>query len=127
MTDPAFEAAVRAAIAAFNERRFADFAKYVTDDVVEAYPQSAELMIGRANQLAMHLAFPRPPTFNIRAIHRSGDLAVVEADERYPDGDWQTIFILELRDGLIARMTMYFGEPFVAPDWRRPFRTPVDG
>ncbi len=127
MTDRAFEAAVRAAFAAFNERRFAEFAEYVTDDVVEAYPQSGEVMVGRANQLAMHQAFPHPPTFTIRAIHRSGDLAVVETDERYPEGDWQTIFILELRDGLIARMTMYFGEPFVAPDWRRAFRTPLDG
>ena len=127
MTDAAFEAAVREAFAAFNERRFADFSEYVTDDVVEAYPQSGEVMVGRANQLAMHQAFPHPPTFNIRAIHKSGDLAVVETDERYPEGDWQTIFILELRDGLIARMTMYFGEPFAPPEWRRPFWTPVDG
>jgi len=122
MTDADFEATVRAAFAAFNERRFADFAQYVIDDVVEAYPQSGEVMLGRANQLAMHQAFPHPPTFTIRVIHRSGDLAVVETDEGYARGSaWKTIFILELRDGLIATMTMYFGEPFAAPEWRRPF------
>ena len=123
MGDAEFEATVRAAFAAFNERRFADFAGYVTEDVIEAYPQSGEVLVGRANQLAMHEAFPHPPTFTIRAIHRSGDLAVVETDEGYVDGGiWLTIFILELREGLIAAMTMYFGEPFTAPDWRRPFR-----
>jgi hypothetical protein len=36
MTDPEFAAAIAAAFQAFNERRFADFAAYVTDDVVEA-------------------------------------------------------------------------------------------
>ena len=35
MTNPAFEATVRDAFAAFNERRFADFSTYVTDDLVE--------------------------------------------------------------------------------------------
>lgn len=122
MTDAEFEATVTAAFRAFNERRFADFGTYVTDDVVEAYPQSGEVMVGRANQQAMHEAFPHPPTFAIRSIHRSGDLAVVETDEGYAaDETWKTIFILELRDGLVARMTMYFGEPFSAPKWRRPF------
>jgi len=47
----------------------------------------------------------------------------VELDERYADGSvWKTAFILQLRDGLIASMTGYFGEPFAAPEWRRPFR-----
>ena len=42
MSDPEFDAAVRSAFLAFNERRFADFATYVTDDIVETYPQSGE-------------------------------------------------------------------------------------
>jgi hypothetical protein len=127
MVDADFEATVRAAFLAFNERRFSDFAASVTDDVVEAYPQSGEVMVGRANQQAMHEAFPHPPTFTIRSIHRSGDLAVVETDEGYAAAEtWKTIFILELREGVIGRMTMYFGEPFSAPEWRRPFWGPPD-
>jgi len=70
----------------------------------------------------MHEAFPDPPSFTIRRVLRDGDLGVVELDERYADGSvWKTVFILELRDGLIARLTGYFGEPFSAPTWRRPF------
>ena len=122
MADPQFEATVTAAFEAFNARRFADFATYVTEDLVEFYPQSGERIVGRAKQCAMHQAFPDPPTFAIRAIRRDGDLAVVEVEERYADGSvWKTAFILGLRDGLIASLTGYFGEPFPAPAWRAAF------
>jgi hypothetical protein len=123
MTDPDFAAAIAAAFQAFNERRFADFATYVTDDVVETYPQSGERIEGRDRQLAFHQAFPNPPTFTVRNVLRSGDLAVAEVDELYPEGSvWNDVFIFELRDGLVASMTAYFGEPFPAPEWRRPYR-----
>ena len=124
MSDPEFEAAVRSAFLAFNERRFADFATYVTDDIVETYPQSGERLDGKIQQRAMHEAFANPPTFTIRRILRDGNLATVELDEAYPDGStWKTVMLLELRDGLIASLTGYFSEPFAAPDWREPFRT----
>ncbi len=122
MTDPAFAAAVQAAFTAFNERRFADFSTYVTDDLVETYPQSGERIEGRQSQRAMHEAFPNPPTFHIRQIRRDGDLAVVEVDEIYHDDSvWKTAFILELRGGLIASLIGYFGAPFTAPAWRMPY------
>lgn len=124
MTDPSFEGTLATAFEAFNDRRFGDFATYFAEDVVEAYPQSGERIDGRAAQRAMHEAFPDPPVFTIRKIRRNGDLAVVELDERYSDGSvWKTALILELRDGLIATMTGYFGEPFRPPAWRVPFTT----
>jgi hypothetical protein len=120
-TDPEFEAIVRATFTAFNERRFADFASYMTDDVVETYPQSGEQLVGVAAQRAMHEAFPDPPTFEIVRVLRSGDLAVVEAREAAGDGSiWTDVWILELRDGRVEALTGYFGEPFDAPGWRRP-------
>jgi len=123
MNDPAFAAAIEGAFTAFNERRFADFAAGVTDDVVEIYPQSGERIEGRDRQQAFHGAIPNPPTFTARNVRRVGDLGVVEADEHYPDGSvWNDVFIFELRDGLVASMTVYFGQPFPAPEWRRPFR-----
>ena len=123
MTDPEFVAAIHAAFQAFNERRFADFATFVTDDVVEIYPQSGERIEGRDRQRAFHEAFPNPPTFTVRNVIRSGDLAVAEVDEHSADGTvWNDVWIFELRDGLVASMTGYFGQPFFAPEWRRPFR-----
>jgi limonene-1,2-epoxide hydrolase len=123
MTDPEFVAVVEAAFQAFNERRFEDFATYVAEDVVEVYPQSGERIEGRDNQLAFHRAFPDPPTFVVRSVRRDGNLAVVEVDEHSADGTaWNDVWIFELRDGLVASMTGYFGEPFSAPEWRRPYR-----
>ncbi len=123
MTDPDFVAAIGAAFEAFNQRRFADFATYVTDDVVEVYPQSGERIEGRDRQRAFHEAFPNPPTFTVRTVRRDGDLAVVEVDERSADGTvWNDVWIFELRDGKVASMTGYFGQPFAAPEWRRPYR-----
>lgn len=123
MTDPEFEAAVHEVFRAFSERRFADFATYMAPDIVETFPQSGERFEGRDRQQAGHEAFTDPPTFSVRRIRRSGDLAVVEVDEHYSDGSlWNDVFVLELRDGLVATMTVYFAEPFAAPDWRAPFR-----
>jgi hypothetical protein len=123
MTDPEFAAAATKTFDAFNARRFAEFATYVTDDIVETYPQSGERLEGREQQRAMHEAFPEPPTFTIRNVRRDGNLAVVELDEAYTNGGvWKTVFILELRDGLVSSLTGYFSEPFAAPEWRRPFR-----
>jgi ketosteroid isomerase-like protein len=123
VTDPEFANVVKATFDAFNARDFAEFARHVTDDIVETYPQSGERLEGRSQQRAMHEAFPEAPTFVVRDIHRDGNLAVVEVDEGYPnDSVWKTAFILELRDGLIASLTGYFGEPFLAPEWRRRFR-----
>ena len=123
MTDPEFAATVAGAFQAFNERRFADFATGVTADVVETYPQSGERFEGRDRQRAFHEAFANPPTFTVRKVLRSGDLAVAEVDESYPDGSlWNDVWIFELRDGLVASMTGYFGQPFDAPEWRRPYR-----
>lgn len=128
MIDPDFTAAITAAFEAFNERRFAHFSTYVTDDVVEAYPQSGERIEGRDHQRAFHEAFPNPPTFTVRTVRRSGNLAVAEVDEHSADGTvWNDVWIFELRDGLVASMTGYFGQPFPAPEWRRPFRVQPAG
>lgn len=122
VTDDDFVATVRAIFDAFNERRFGDFASYMAEDLVETFPQSGEHIEGRRRQQASHEALPVAPTFAVRNVLRSGDLAVVEVDESYPDGTlWKDAFILQLRDGAVAAMTVYFGSPFAPPEWRRPF------
>jgi len=122
MTDPVVEAVI-AAFRAFSERRFGDFASAMAEDVVETYPQSGERFEGRDRQRAFHEAFANPPTFTVRNVVHSGNLAIAEVDEHSSDGSvWNDVWILELRDGLVVRLTGYFGQPFAAPEWRRPFR-----
>ena len=123
MNDPNVIAAIEAAFTAFNERRFTDFAAYVSEDVVEEYPQSGERIEGRDRQLAFHEGFLNPPTFTVRRVMTDGYLAVAEVDEHYPDGSvWNDAFIFQFRAGGVSAMTGYFGMPFDAPEWRRPFR-----
>ena len=38
---------------------------------------------------------------------------------------WQTVSILEIRDGKIARETIYLAKPFPAAAWRVPWAEPV--
>ena len=52
----------------------------------------------------------------------SGDFWWSEWRLTYANGDvYYVVDLLELRDGLVHRETVYWAPPFEAPDWRRPF------
>ena len=61
---------------------------------------------------------------DVRVIHLSGS-----GDHwwgawvmTYPDGlVYHCIDLIELRDGLVRRETMFWAPPFEAPEWRAPF------
>ena len=47
---------------------------------------------------------------------------MAEVTVRYDGGEAQYgVDVLEIRDGRIARETIYVAAPFEAPEWRRPF------
>jgi hypothetical protein len=53
-------------------------------------------------------------------IAGSGDFWWGEWSVTYPDGrSYMCVDLFELRDGLVWRETVYWAEPFEAPDWRR--------
>jgi hypothetical protein len=76
MTDPEFAAAIAAAFQAFNERRFADFATYVTEDVVESYQQSCESFDVCYVQLAFFQGLANRPSFIVSYVLRSVYLCI---------------------------------------------------
>jgi hypothetical protein len=48
-----------------------------------------------------------------------GDLAVLEVELTYADGDrYLGVSVLELRDGKVVKETDYYAQPFQAPEWR---------
>lgn len=91
------------------------------DDAVIEYPQSGERIVGAENRRAVYTRFPGLPRIAPRRITGDGDLVVVEARFDYGGTILDGVFILEMRDGLIARETSYWGEPFEAPGWRAPW------
>jgi hypothetical protein len=67
----------------------------------------------------MREAYPEPVSLKIGRIRRSGDLWVAENLITY-DGT-KTMYattIMEIRDGKVARETIYFGDPWEPPAWR---------
>ena len=94
------------------------------DDAVIAYPQSGEVIHGKANLLSIYAVAPGLPTISPYRTTASGDIVVTEAILDYGGGDcYNTIFVFEFRGPKIARHTSYWSKPFPAPEWRAPWVT----
>ena len=96
------------------------------EDSVIDFPQSGERIVGGDNRRAAYQSFPGRPS--VRQILSGGDLAVVEATVDYGDGaDWRAVFIFELRDAKIAKLTAYWAQPFAPAESRATSVEPIDG
>jgi hypothetical protein len=64
------------------------------------------------------------PKASLRRILKPGQAWVIESTIDYGDGTpVSAISIIEFNaDGKVTRQTDYFGNPFPAPDWRKPYR-----
>jgi ketosteroid isomerase-like protein len=93
---------------------------YLHDDFVQEWPQSGERIVGRDNALAIERNFPGGlPTMRFRRTLAAGDLAVLEVELTYADGDrYLGVSVIELRDGKVVKETDYYAQPFQAPAWR---------
>ena len=95
---------------------------YYHDDAVLEFPQSGERFRGRDSFTAWRQRYPARLDFEPRELRGAGDLWVAEAGLRYDGGDpISVVKILQFRGDRIERETLYFADPFPAPDWRRPF------
>jgi ketosteroid isomerase-like protein len=119
MSESRNRAAVQALVAAINAGDLHALEQVFTADVVIEWPQSGERIKGEKNRREIYGRFPSLPKVTPRRITGSGEIWVLEASLDYGDGDpYQAIFILEMRDGRIARETGYWSKPFPAPEWR---------
>ena len=110
---------VDALVATLNAGEVAGMDDVFRDDAVIEWPQSGERIVGAANRRAIYGSFPQLPSIAPRRLTGDGALWVLEADLDCGDGDpYQTVFVFELSDGLIAKETAYWTKPFPAPDWR---------
>ena len=108
------------------------------------WPQSGERVIGHENFAEIAHRYPGgtpsieldrlvgaedrwvlTPGNTVARIVGSGDFWWGEWRMTYPDGKvYHCVTLLQLRDGRIWRETVYWAEPFSAPDWRRAFVAP---
>jgi ketosteroid isomerase-like protein len=90
------------------------------ENVLCEYPQSGERILSRRNLQALRGHHPgKPSGFNVRRIVGSGNLWVTEYVITYEGKPFQTISIMEFKDGKVVHETQYFAEPFPAPADRR--------
>jgi hypothetical protein len=89
------------------------------DNVVVEWPQSGERILGLRNLKALREAYPAKLTFEIQRIRGSGELWVTEYVISYDERPVYTVSIMELTEGSkVGRETIYFADPFEAPEWR---------
>jgi hypothetical protein len=103
-----------------------------------AWPQSGERIIGDENYRRIVDSYPGgyptsqiqrvvgaedrwvvTPSNTVQQIVGSGDFWWSEWRMTYPDGrTYLCVELIELRDQQVWRETVYWAEPFSAPDWR---------
>jgi hypothetical protein len=89
------------------------------DDTLVVYPQSGEVIRGKANLVSIYAVATGLPKIAPYRTTSAGEIVVTEAILDYGGGDtYNTIFVFEFRDGKIARHTSYWSKPFPAPEWR---------
>ena len=88
------------------------------DDAVLEFPQGGERIRGKSRILAMRFAYPARLDFEMRRTTGSGDLWVNEYSIRYDGKPSNVVGIMEFRDGLVIRETIYVSEPWEPPAWR---------
>lgn len=98
------------------------------DDAVCEYPQSGEVIHGKANLQALRSHHPgKPSGFQVRRITGSGSLWVTEYMIHYEGKLAFTVSIMEFVGDKVAHETQYFADPFDAPGWRAQWVTTSRG
>ena len=89
------------------------------------FPQSGETILGRDNLKAMRSVYPADVTFALRRIRGAGSIWVTELDVTYNGTTTlHCASIMEFEHDRVVRETIYFGDPFEAPAWRKPWVEP---
>ena len=93
------------------------------DDAVLEFPQSGERFEGVPNFVEWRAGYPAEVELEIRRVRGGGDVWTAEVGVRYDGGPWNFgISVHEYRGDKIARETIYYAEPFEAPEWRAKWR-----
>jgi hypothetical protein len=93
------------------------------EDAVLEFPQSGERFTGVANFREWRSNYPASTSFEFREVRGQDDLWVAEISVRYDQGPASFgVSVLELREGKIARETIYVTEGWEPPEWRAQWR-----
>jgi hypothetical protein len=98
----------------------------LADDVVRQWPQMGEIVRTRKLIGSVEGNFAEL-TLEVGRRLRLADVVVVEWTCNYGDGRlYRNVTIGEIEDGHAVRVTDYWGEPTVTPDWRESMTERLD-
>jgi hypothetical protein len=98
----------------------------LADDVERQWPQMGEVVRGAQRVALVEEHFPQLTLAVGRRWHL-GDLVVVEWTCDYGDGRlYRNVTIGEIESGRAVKVTDYWGEPTVTPEWRRQLTDRLD-
>ena len=98
----------------------------LADNVVRQWPQMGEIVRTRRLIADVEGNFPGL-TLEVGRRLQLNDVVVVEWTANYGDGRlYRNVTIGELEDGQAVRVTDYWGEPTVTPEWREPLTDRLD-
>ena len=93
------------------------------DEAVLEFPQSGERFEGVPNFREWRRNYPADVDLEIRRVRGGGNVYTAEVAVRYDGGPWNYgVSIHEFRGDKIAVETIYYAEPFEAPEWRARWR-----
>lgn len=121
---PDSAALVAAYWAAMNGNDWADVARrFLADDFVGLWPQSAEIIAGRDDFVRVNGAFPGQGGWRFDIVSLLGDGPRAVSDTRITQGALgitaRAITFHDIAGGKIARQTEFWPDPYPVPDWRR--------
>ena|SRR5215203_4878646 len=98
----------------------------LAENVVRQWPQMDEVV--RSSKLVADVEGNFPElTLEVGRRLQLDDVVVVEWTGNYGDGRlYRNVTIGELEDGQAVRVTDYWGEPSVTPEWRQPLTDRLD-
>ena len=92
----------------------------LAENVERQWPQMGEIVRSRRLVADVEGNFPEL-TLEVGRRLRLDDVVVVEWTCNYGDGRlYRNVTIGELENGEVVRVTDYWGEPTVTPEWRQP-------
>ena len=104
--------------ATLNARAWPDFSALLTDDVRYELPQTSERITGRDDYLRFNQEYPGDWQLHVTRLLADGTSASASLLCTIGGQQLVAVVFLELRDGLVARVTDFWPEPYDAPPGR---------
>ncbi|MFI7059708.1 nuclear transport factor 2 family protein [Kribbella sp. NPDC050124] len=101
-----------------RDRDWDAFGQVLAKDVVYELPQTRELISGREKYLAFNREYPGDWQLTLTRLLVDGQSAAGSMNFTVGDQELVGVVFLEVRDGLVARVTDFWPEPYEPPAGR---------